>query len=356
MIAKAIETESSARQPASRSTSGTQRVASLDYLKGVLVLLMVVYHAMYAVRGLAPQNALAWIAISLHFLHFAFLFVTGFLCGFHYLPKAQAGERKINGRLLWRGVKLYGIFACSNGLLLLLGLGTDWETLRGLGGTPAAFVSNVVLSIPGKVFAYEILGYIAFYLMVCSLTLSRWSGVIGMLLLAVAVGLINAPFFSFLFVGFVGQTLGAKVALSGAGSIENRLWSLRWLGQLLFVVSRPLVVLAYMSARGLTEVIVVVVDIMLWWWGVATCTSDPNSRLSRQLGVLGRYTLFAYLFQMPIVHILARMVPYVHLHWLTLYVAIIIVTTAITVAVVLAVDFTKHRSRKFRNAFVAIFE
>src|SRR5579872_443944 len=78
----------------------TNRVPALDFTKGALVLIMVLYHWLNYFVG--PQGD---IYKYLRFLTPSFIFITGFLISNVYLSKYGIADPRIPRRLVQRGLK-----------------------------------------------------------------------------------------------------------------------------------------------------------------------------------------------------------------------------------------------------------
>src|SRR5574340_615283 len=63
------------------------RNADLDIVKGMLVFVMLTYHCASVIEGSGFWQIIRWIPNQIAFIHFAFLILSGFLCGWHYYPK-----------------------------------------------------------------------------------------------------------------------------------------------------------------------------------------------------------------------------------------------------------------------------
>src|ERR1700684_2664750 len=108
-----IETESQANHPSvsrldipvTAGSPKSQRIPALDFTKGALVLLMVLYHWVNYFIG--PQ----WAYYKyLRFLTPSFIFITGFMISSVYLSKYAAADPRLSKRLFSRGLKLMAIF------------------------------------------------------------------------------------------------------------------------------------------------------------------------------------------------------------------------------------------------------
>lgn len=84
------------------------RIEALDVTKGLLVVLMVVYHTLnYSTDYRLPFRYLAFLPPS-------FILITGFLLSHVYLARYRAIGVELCQRLLSRGLKLLVIFTCLN--------------------------------------------------------------------------------------------------------------------------------------------------------------------------------------------------------------------------------------------------
>lgn len=114
-------TQAAATSPAkSVPSTGSARIDALDFTKGVLVLFMVLYH--WLNYFYSPTGR---IYLYLRFLNPSFIFITGFLVARVYLPKyakakdALAGNQVLK-RLFVRGLKILGLFLVLNTAIVLL--------------------------------------------------------------------------------------------------------------------------------------------------------------------------------------------------------------------------------------------
>lgn len=93
------------------------RIYALDFTKGALVLIMVLYHWL---NYFVTSNGTVY--KYLRFLTPSFIFISGFLISHVYLSKYRTSGLKVPRRLLVRGFKLLAIVFCLNMALSLLRL------------------------------------------------------------------------------------------------------------------------------------------------------------------------------------------------------------------------------------------
>jgi uncharacterized membrane protein len=96
----------------------SKRYIILDLAKGILVILMILYHCA-SVASFSPKyfNYIDIITNKLWFISRAFLFLTGLICGLHYWPKLYEESFNIKKRIATRGLKLLSIFISCNIIL-----------------------------------------------------------------------------------------------------------------------------------------------------------------------------------------------------------------------------------------------
>src|SRR5882762_4894676 len=91
------------------TSTTTGRVPAIDFTKGALVLVMVLYHWLnyfIATEGDFYRY--------LRFVTPSFIFITGFLISNVYLSKYEISDWQLPKRLIQRGLKLLGVFIFLN--------------------------------------------------------------------------------------------------------------------------------------------------------------------------------------------------------------------------------------------------
>ena len=268
------------------------RLVGLDFAKGMLVLVMVVYHWMnYFVVLETPFFK------YLRFLTPSFIFLAGFIVSHVYLPRAQSGRTAVPRRLILRGSKLLTIVAVLNVAARILGTGMAG---RRLGGHS---VGRVVLDfITGSTpVAFSVLVPIAYLLVICAwlLALARYR--LGLYIVSatfVAAALISAQ---------IGVENG-YLEMLGAGMLGVSLGTLD-AARLQRLLDRPVLVVvaygAYLSAIAAWNAVYIVLlfgviaNTALFY--VAGRNGDKDWR--RIILRLGNYSLFAYIAQIIILQV-----------------------------------------------------
>jgi len=146
------------------SSPSQQRILALDFTKGALVLIMVLYHWMNYF------TSLNWTYYRyLHFLTPSFILVSGFLISNVYLSKYRATDPRPGRRLFTRGLKLLAVFVVLNAanifVLPMLSKGSTALDNGGLGRLLAVFSSGNVFTAAGRAVTFYILVPISYLLL-----------------------------------------------------------------------------------------------------------------------------------------------------------------------------------------------
>jgi len=105
--ATGLEVPQTSGQSVSAKATKTQRIPALDFTKGALVLIMVLYHWLNYFLGASDNR-------YLRFLTPSFICITGFLISNIYLSRYRARDPQLPKRLMQRGLKILGVFAFLN--------------------------------------------------------------------------------------------------------------------------------------------------------------------------------------------------------------------------------------------------
>jgi hypothetical protein len=320
----------------------TARDESLDWVKGVLVVLMVVYHSL----NYSPYASVAFAYIA--FLPPSFIFLSGFLLTHSYLARYVLKDRRLHQRLVVRGIKLILLFTALNLALYFVALGS---------AAVEQFVDNVdaiYLVVGGRVASFPILSSIGYLLLLAPLllgvgSLNRW------VLPSVAAALL--VFCSFMeWKGYVAYHLGmisAGVIGTAFGLLPRervaciaRKW---FIVVPLYCVYR---VCAYFVGEPYAMQLTGVVIGLVVLYSVAL-KLPPESYMYRQVVLLGRYTLLGYIIQLGSIQVIVRLLgPFST----PLAVVVLgIVTLVITWAVILIIDRLRAKARFVDATYKAAF-
>lgn len=276
------------------------RDSRLDFLRGFLVMVMVVYHAMNYFSASRPEYY-----GYLRFVNGAFVFLSGYAIAL-FRGSDSDGLGAVGARkLALRGLRLLLLFTTLNLLIGLLGL-TSYKSVE---FSLARFFSSayeVYVTGHSDAMAFRILVPIAYVIALSPLylywpALTRSANVLTWAAAAAYTLLVEpvAPNTFFMLVGLTGLSLGLETSRYVSASTMRLSASIA-----IFVVAVSLMdrlsgnVLAY--CIGIAAVLKVVYD------------GAGRLNLARTtpslIGLTGRYSLFSYIAQIGILHLLNRLI------------------------------------------------
>ena len=339
---------------AARSSHG-QRIPALDFTKGTLVLLMVLYH------WLNYFTDFQWEQYRyLHFLTPSFIFISGFMISNVYLSKYDPADSRLSKRLFVRALKIMAIFVVLNlartlaiPLLSSGGLASnslkprDIFTIFASGNLP---VSN------GKLVSFSVLVPIS-YLLACS----------GALMLPYRFYRYTFHFVCMLFLLFV-----LILGISGAESPNLELVTIGMLGVLAGfmtiktidgLVRHPYTLafayLCYTIAITIWNVpfplLIVGVLLSLLVIYFMGSSGSESGNIKEEIILLGKYSLFGYISQIAILQILNVAAHHVNLGTAALRVISFFAAFALTIASVEAIDRARVRVASVDKLYRAVF-
>jgi hypothetical protein len=114
------------------------RIPALDFTKGALVLIMVLYHWINYFCGPQDQR-------YLRFLTPSFIFISGFIISNIYISKYGLSDLQLPKRLVQRGLKILGVFVLLNLTRSLVELGRTHQLSSLTGSSMRDFVDIYIL-------------------------------------------------------------------------------------------------------------------------------------------------------------------------------------------------------------------
>ncbi len=338
-------------------SNNSSRNEHIDIIKGMLVIIMVMFHCSSMTRGTFKD--LYTVKILLKFIHSAFLIITGFLCGYYYLPKIQNPSTGVRKRLLVRSGKIFLILICSN--LVLYGTGFIYNVNRLFVSVTSKtdFFNNIILTLRGDLAAFEILYYITIFLIIISLLIDRISMLVIIFCIATAAVLGRyGDMIAFWGFGMVGYLTGV---LYNAGMLTKTfrwIWRQRYLfpSILCFYLIFKLRFYYMIAAPGLVNFAVILLETLFWFISFLVISDLlKGTKVNKWILLFGRYTLLAYLVQMLIVRIGYLIIS----RWVSdfqYYVINLIVSTVVLYVIVFAVDQIRKKSVHINNFYRTVFQ
>lgn len=334
------------------NSTGAERNLDLDIIKGFLVLVMLLYHC----GSISDFPSVHVILRKIDFIHYAFLLITGFLCGYHYYPIVASTRRKIQMRLFCRGTKILALFACGNIAYHVLGYSNaEMRALPLQSKITTTFLSPFS---GGPDVAFGILYLISIFLFGAGLIICtswvKWLLSL-VIVLPVVVDNITLVFMAF---GCAGMLVGILAREGHLKSLSSLLHRRLWMFPLVLV---PVVALVptpdrwHVGAKG--PLVFFLAEMPLWFFGALWLVRQTGSqRIQQQIVLLGRYTLLAYILQVVVARVTFHVLYRVGFRDLTYYgLSLVIVGAAMWVAV-LVVERMRMLDRFWDRAYAVVFQ
>jgi|HubBroStandDraft_6_1064221.scaffolds.fasta_scaffold02580_8 peptidoglycan/LPS O-acetylase OafA/YrhL len=289
------------------TTNKAARIPALDFTKGALVLIMVLYHWLNYFLG--PQGD---IYKYLRFLTPSFIFITGFLISNVYLSKYGIADPRLPKRLVQRGLKILGVFILLNVIRTLLLPGplraqtlSEQLTVRSL--VNVCVTGSDLGGGQGKAVAFYVLVPIGYLLLLSAgllLVSNRFRYVFhfacALFLLGIVVLYLNgfqSANLELLAIGLLGVILG-YIPIEEINTHVRHPYSL------------TIAYICYAAAITVWNVIyplqIVGVCLSLMIIYLLGGPNDEPGKLRRHVVLLGKYSLFGYIAQIVILQFLHR--------------------------------------------------
>jgi peptidoglycan/LPS O-acetylase OafA/YrhL len=337
-----------------RSTSNVQRISALDFTKGALVLIMVLYHWINHFIGLQ------WGYYRyLRFLTPSFIFITGFMISNVYLSKYDAADPRLPKRLFTRGCKLLVVFVLLNVartfIVPLLGTGVVSGNLLEPGNMFTIFVSGNVPVVGLKLISFSILIPIGYLLMFSGALMFPYRlykftfhVVCAFLLLSiVALALIGveSPNLELITIGMLGVLTGfMRIAAINDFVGHPYLLGLAYLGYTIAIT--------IWNVPFWLQMVGVPLSVMAIY--LAGITGSDFGIIKSEVILLGKYSLYGYISQIAILQILAASLRHANFGLVALS-ATFVAALTLTVISVEVVDRLRARAPSMDRLYKAVF-
>ncbi len=276
-----------------------KRDLRLDFVKGVLVIVMVFYHTMnYFIVGYDIVYTI------IGFVSGSFLFISGFLIGYSYKPKFFLDKYGVVKRLIIRGFKILLLFTILNLLIHLLVKKNYNNTKFGID----IFINNlysIYVVGSGKVSSFEILVPIAYVLIISPLFLFLKQIKHFLLILITIIVIIQAFYpivtdsLSFVLIGLSGECIG----LFTSEDVLKKLIRYKYIN--LGFLSAVIFIIIFLKINLIIYVIYIISMLKFFYDFPVKIKSDVPSPV---ITLLGKYSLFCYISQIIFLQILNRII------------------------------------------------
>ncbi|MFZ0962480.1 MAG: acyltransferase family protein [Terriglobia bacterium] len=334
-------------------STGANRNPAVDFTKGALVLIMVLYHWINYFIGANFDYR------YLRFLTPSFIFVSGFLISNVYISRSRSDPWRPSKRLLTRGLKLFAVFVVLNVarafLFQALSKGGMVYAQLNPSNIWTVFVIGNDFSATGKILAFYILVPIS-YLLIFSAGLLvffrfyKYAFHVTCVAFLLCILMLNSKNLQNANLEFVTiGLLGALVGFFPIGKIDT-------------FVRRPYVLafayLGYLIAITFWNVpfVLLVIGTFLSLMGIYLMGLSDNgpSKARRTFILLGKYSLFGYVVQIAILQFLSLGLRHLHRGYGVIGISFI-AAFALTILAVETVDRVKARSSLADSIYKAVF-
>jgi len=341
------------RYEMAETANKTNRNPALDFTKGALVLIMVLYHWINYFYGPHDNR-------YLRFLTPSFICITGFLISNIYLSKYDISDPRLPKRLCQRGLKILGVFLVLNIIRLLLVQGT-FALPSFSDGSPASNLFDVY--VVGSGVGGGQTKAVAFFVLIP----------IGYVLILSAVLSIASRFYRYAFHIVCLISLLSIVVLAGYGiqSPNLELVTIGLLGVIAgylprakvdALVQHPLLLggayILYLAAITLWNVIyplqIIGVFLSLMIIYRVGQTGESPGIAARITILLGKYSLFGYIAQIAVLQMLHFGLKYLESRTLILGSSFLL-AFCLTILSVVIVDRVRAKSVVANKMYGAVF-
>jgi acyltransferase-like protein len=284
-----------------RHPSGRTRIEALDMTKGVLVVAMVVYHSF----NYSTDYTLGF--KYLPFLPPSFILITGFLISRLYFTPEAARDSSVYGRLLFRGFRLLLVFTILNVLTQLVGRRKAIGTPQGLSYVLDYWHEIFVIG-GGNYAAFSILLPIAYLLLLAPLLMLLYR-VHPLLVLLIAISVAT-----FCTISIQGADYSVNLALLSAGLIgvilgrvpDSSLSVLRRYWYVPVTVYAGYIAFTHLVWQSRFDQFFNAFLALVAIFGICAA-KGAGGLFGRELLIVGRYSLLAYIFQIALLQALTRL-------------------------------------------------
>ncbi|MCK9417954.1 MAG: hypothetical protein M0R70_01085 [Nitrospirae bacterium] len=279
----------------------TRRNHEIDFVKGVLVVGMVIYHSLdyfYATSGIIKY---------VRFISGAFILMSGFLISAIYIKKYSVQTSEISKRLYVRGFKLLILFILLNAVLYFIG----WQSIRKKGidiGSINDTLYIIFVSGTHKIVAFDILVPIAYTLNFVGLLIFLFKERVRLHVIFTGMALLYCSLMlygnqegynlRYMVIGICGFALGFVDMKKLRDISRYSVWIF-----VLFLIY--LIGLQKISLFYPQYVLITIFNLLVIF--TAGTRLSPDNLIVRKIDLLGEYSLLSYLVQIAILQVLVRL-------------------------------------------------
>ena len=270
------------------------RDISLDYVKGILVISMVIYHIMNYFTNTGAKEF-----EHVRFVTGSFIFISGYIISYFYERRFFSNKSLISRRIIFRGLKLLAIFTMLNVLILLTGFSNPNKPTSSIVQI-LNNLHNIYIFGDKRLSSFQILLPISYNLILFPLLFLFKKKFISILiffltfLLFYSILGVNFVIFDLMLIGITGFYIGViKVKSNKLYNIENKFL-------ILTIITVCIYYFKIFDINLLTYIIGVTIILKLIY--NFSITINLNSLINKNVILLGKYTLICYIAQIIFLH------------------------------------------------------
>ena len=331
------------------SALSERRNHALDFTKGALVLLMVLYHWFnYFVSTVGP------VYTYLRFVTPSFIFLAGFLITNIYPSRYDFEYLSVSRRLFNRGIKLLALYTALNVLANLVFSASYRGSMPGVEGF-FGMADKIYISGNAKSLFWVLLPISYLLLIVSGLFLlgrgnlrpvhiSCWAAMAAVFLFNSR--LMPSANLEMLAIGLLGAVCGTYPIARINGLVSHTLG----IGVLYFSYT---MIVAIVGVPFSLQVIGVVLNVtVIYLIGLKQLFVE---RVYNEVALLGQYSLLGYIAQIGILHILRQLFMRIELSVVLVWALSFGAVVALTIVIVKGVDISRKKSSALRSLYGMVF-
>lgn len=272
------------------------RDLALDVVKGVLVVVMVVYHAMNIFSKAGPEEY-----AYVRFVSGSFILMSGYIVAKFHDGQFKADWSNTSRRLIVRGVKLLVLFTLLNVLINVTGIGNPNKAQPDIQRYMSSLFEVYVAGTPGHA-SFQILLPIAYLLIAAPIFLalarfSAWLFAAGSLTtFAPSLAGVSSVNLDFMLLGAIGLSGGLLV-----NAVEKP-FALRGTWSIAAGLLAAVILMKYLNDNLSTYALGTILILKLLY--DLSKAAGTESRLARAAILLGQYSLACYIAQIVFMQML----------------------------------------------------
>jgi hypothetical protein len=330
------------------------RNSALDFTKGALVLIMVLYHWLNYFYG--PHDSR-----YLRFLTPSFIFITGFLISNIYISKYGVFATQLPKRLLERGLKLLGVFVFLNLVRNLLAQDVYMGQSGSAPWSAKYFIDmyltgSAAVGAHAKAVAFYVLVPISYLLILSALLVLatrvyRYTFYAACLLFLVSAVVLDYfdvhTYIELLAIGLLGVVAGYFPIERVDALVRHPYWLITLYAIYLGAIT------AWDVIYPLQIVGVCLSLAIIYWLGQ---TRGEFGKIRACVVLLGKYSLVGYIAQIAILQMLHFGLRYIDIDSEMIVLGLsFVLAFALTVAAVAALDLVRGKSAVIDSCYKAVF-